>query len=44
VDVRSRVGEGTTVSLFIPAKRVAGSADPRALPAPPLTSAARDRS
>ena len=27
VDVRSRPGEGTTVSLFIPAKRVAGSSD-----------------
>jgi signal transduction histidine kinase len=27
VDVRSRSGEGTTVSLFIPAKRVAGQTD-----------------
>ncbi len=27
VDVRSRAGEGTTVSLFIPAKRVAGQSE-----------------
>jgi signal transduction histidine kinase len=43
VDVRSRAGEGTTVSLFIPAKRVAGSSDPRGLPASPPASAARER-
>jgi signal transduction histidine kinase len=43
VDVRSRAGEGTTVSLFIPAKRVAGSSDPRGLPASPPASAVRER-
>ncbi|HEX4337863.1 MAG TPA: ATP-binding protein [Polyangiaceae bacterium] len=34
VDVRSRAGEGTTVSLFIPAKRVAGSGE-SVRPGPP---------
>jgi signal transduction histidine kinase len=34
VDVRSRAGEGTTVSLFIPAKRVAGPGEARAGAAP----------
>ena len=35
VDVRSLAGKGTTVSLFIPAKRVTGASDPRNVPASP---------
>jgi signal transduction histidine kinase len=42
VDVRSRTGEGTTVSLFIPAKRVGGPSDaarsgPDSASAPPAS-------